>query len=122
MSWISLGDVAAFAVTALDNPDTDKQIIELGGPEALSPLEVVAIFEEIGGRPFEIQHVPEEALQAQAAAATDEMERTFATLMLGYAAGDEIPMSETLRRFPAKLTSVEEYAQAALSQAAANSA
>src|SRR5688500_505724 len=61
MSWISLGDVAAFALFALDNPETDKQTIELGGPEALSPLDVVAIFEEIGDRPFQIQHVPEDA-------------------------------------------------------------
>ena len=122
MSWISLGDVAAFAVMALDNPATDKQTIELGGPEALSPLEVVAIFEEIGGRPFEVQHVPEEALRTQAAGATDPMERAFATLMLGYAQGDEIPMNETIRRFPVKLTSVEGYAQAALSQGATQSA
>ena len=122
MSWISLGDVAAFAVTALDNPATDKQTIELGGPEALSPLEVVAIFEEIGGKPFEVQHVPEEALRAQAAGATDLMERAFATLMLGYAEGDEIPMGETIRRFPVKLTSVEDYAKAVQSQGATRSA
>ena len=122
ISWISLGDVAAFAVLALDNPATDSQAMELGGPEALSPLEVVEIFEEISGRPFDIQHVPEEALRGQASGATDPMERAFATLMLGYAQGDEIPMEETIRRFPVKLTSVEDYAQAALSQGAANSA
>ena len=122
MSWISLGDVAACAVMALDNPATDRQMIELGGPEAVSPLEVVRIFEETGGRPFEVQHFQEEALRAQAVTATDEMDRTFATLMLGYVAGDEIPMDETLRRFPMKLTSVEDYAQAALSQGAAQSA
>ena len=118
MSWISLGDVAAFAVMALDNPVAGKQVIELGGPEALSPLEVVEVFEKIGGKKFEVQHVPEEALQAQAAGATDPMERAFASLMLGYASGDEIPMDETLQRFPVKLTSVEDYAQAAMSQGA----
>lgn len=115
ISWISLGDVAAFAVMALDDSATDNQMIELGGPEALSPLEVVQIFEEIGSRPFEIQHVPEEALRAQETGATDPMERAFATLMLGYAQGDGIPMEETIRRFPVKLMSVEDYAQAALS-------
>ena len=122
MSWVSLGDVAAFAVMALDNPDMDDRAIELGGPEALSPLEVVRIFEEIGGRRFELQHVPEEALRAQAAGATDPMERAFATLMLGYASGDEIPMDETIRRYPLTLTSVRDYARAALSQGAARSA
>lgn len=122
MSWISLGDVAAFAVAALDNPAADNRTIELGGPAALSPLEVVDIFEEIGGKPFEVQHVPEEALRAQAAAASDPMERAFATLMLGYANGDEIPMDETLEQFPVKLTSVEDYAHAALAQAGTNPA
>jgi uncharacterized protein YbjT (DUF2867 family) len=62
ISWISLYDVARFAVACLDHPAARNATIELGGPEALSPLEVVHLFEEIGGRPFTVEHVPEEAL------------------------------------------------------------
>ena len=116
LSWIALGDVAQFAVASLTNPAARNATLELGGPEALSPLEVVTIFEEIGGRHFDVVHVPEEALAAQQAAAPDDMQRSFAALMRCYAAGDPIPMAETLRAFPLKLTSVREYAARALAQ------
>ena len=110
VSWISLGDVAEFAVRSVDEPAAANATIELGGPEALSPLEVVRIFEEASGRPFATQHVPVEALEAQRRAATDPLQQTFATLMLAYAGGDAIEMRETLRTFPVRLTSVRDYA------------
>ena len=111
ISWVSLADVASFALRALDDPDTARTTIELGGPEALSPLEVVKIFEETSGRKFELEHVPEDALRAQADASSDSLQRSFASLMLGYAKGDSIPMGETLRRHPVELRSVRDYAR-----------
>ncbi|MBL8205528.1 MAG: SDR family oxidoreductase [Blastocatellia bacterium] len=111
LSWISLGEVAAFAVESLTNPAARNAVLELGGPNALSPLEVVRIFEEISGKQFDVQHVPEEALIAQQANATDSMQRAFAALMLAYAKGDVIPMEATLQQFPIALTSVREFAQ-----------
>jgi hypothetical protein len=73
------------------------------GPEALSPLEVVALFEKAGGKKFELQHVPVEALQAQKNAATDDLSKTFANLMLVYATGNEINMQQALKVFPGKI-------------------
>jgi len=109
ISWISLFDVAAFAAESVDRPG--KQIIEIGGAEALSPLEVVRVFEEAAGRKFDVQHVPEEALEAQRASATDPMQHSFASLMLYYAKGDRIDMSQTMSQFPLRLKSVRDYAQ-----------
>src|SRR5437867_235775 len=109
LSWISLFDVAAFAAESVDRPG--KQIIQIGGPEALSPLDVVRIFEETSGRKFDVQHVPEEALTAQRASATDPMQHSFASLMLYYAKGDPIDMSRTMSQFPIRLKSVRDYAQ-----------
>lgn len=119
LSWISLGDVAKFAVASLANPAARNVTLELGGPEALSPLEVVTIFEEIGGRHFDVVHVPDEALAAQQAAAPDEMQRSFTGLMRCYAAGDPIPMADTLRAFPITMTTVRAYAARALAPAVA---
>lgn len=110
ISWISLFDVAAFAADSVENPSSRNQIIEIGGPQALSPLDVVRIFEETTGRKFEVQHVPEEALQAQRAAATDPLQHSFASLMLSYAKGDAIDMSRTSKQFPIRLKSVRDYA------------
>jgi NADH dehydrogenase len=115
ISFVSLGDVAEFAVRAVKEPDLRDATIELGGPEAVSPLEAVRIFEDCGCGPFDVHHVPEEALQAQFAAATDSLQRSFSGLMLDYARGDEIPMDETLRRIPVRLTSIRDYAQRVMS-------
>ena len=71
---------------------------------------MVRIFEEAGGRPFELQHVPVEALEAQQQGATDPMLQSFLGLMRCYAAGDPIDMRETLKAFPVQLTSVRDYA------------
>lgn len=110
ISYISFKDVAQFAVASLDNPAARNAIIELGGPEAVSPLDVVRTFETVTGRRFEVQHVPEEALEAQRAAATDPLQQSFAALMLVSARGDAIEMDATLRKFPERLTSVREFA------------
>jgi len=114
ISWISYKDVAKFATESLDNPAARNAVIELGGPEGLSPLEVVRIFEQVQGRAFEVQHVPDEALLAQKKTATDPLQESFAALMLYYSAGNVIDMSETLRKLPVQLTSVKDYAQASL--------
>jgi NADH dehydrogenase len=114
ISFISLADVAEFAVRALEAPAAENATIELGGPEALSPHEVIRIFEEVGGRPFRVEHVPESALEAAKASATDSLQRTFATLSLGYARGDVVPMHDTLQRIPVPLGSVRDYARKVL--------
>jgi uncharacterized protein YbjT (DUF2867 family) len=114
ISSISFKDVAQFAVESLDNPSARNATFELGGREALSQLQAVHIFEELGGRSFEVQHVPEEALAEQQTAATDPMEQSFAGLMRWYAKGDPVDMGETLKTFPVQLTSVRDYAQGVL--------
>jgi NADH dehydrogenase len=111
ISWISFQDVARFAVASLEAPAARNAVIEMGGPQALSPLEVVRIFEQASGKSFAVQHVPVEALVAQQEAAADAMEQSFPALMRCYAQGDPIDMSETLEALPLQLKSVEEYAE-----------
>ena len=111
VSWIAIKDVASFAVASLDNPAAKNRIIELGGPEALSPLEVVNIFEATKGKKFELQFVPEEAIKAQRDGAQDPLSESFAVLTLGVVNGSEIDMKNTLDVFPMQLTSVVDYAK-----------
>jgi NADH dehydrogenase len=99
-SWISFRDVAECAVAALDNPRAMNAVIRLGGPEALSPSEVVSLAEQVTGKTFEVQYVPEEALWAQYRGATDPLQQSFAGLMLYYARGDVIDPKEALAAFP----------------------
>lgn len=110
ISWISFRDVAKFAVAALDRPEPADRAIALGGPDALSPLDVVALAEEIVGGKFAVEPVPEQALRGQYEAAADPLQRSFAALMLYYARGDVVDMAETLRALPVDgLKSVREY-------------
>jgi len=110
ISWISFQDVAQFAVAALDNDRAAQAIIKLGGPHAMSPLEVVHLAEQLTGKAITVQHVPEDALRAQQSAATDPLQQSFAALMLYYAHGDVIDMQNTLRVLPVqRLKSVREH-------------
>jgi uncharacterized protein YbjT (DUF2867 family) len=111
ISYISLPNVADFAVESLSNPAAGNAVLELGGPEALTQLEVVQTFEEIAGRTLEKQFVPEEALQARKSAANNPVERTFADITLAAARGDKIDMSETFKEFQVRPKSVREYAE-----------
>jgi NADH dehydrogenase len=114
LSWIALGDVAEFAALCVDNPEVKNTVIELGGPEALSPNEVIRLAEEIGGKAVEAEHVSIEALEQQMAGAASVTEECFAALMINEAQGDVIPMESTLERFSVRLTPVREYVRAAL--------
>lgn len=114
ISWISAADVAEFAARAAVSPTVTNDVLELGGPSAISPLDVVEIFGRVGGRPFTVQHVPAAALEEQRRAATDPMQESFAALMCSYAKGDQIATEPALAAFPMTLTSVEQYAERVL--------
>jgi uncharacterized protein YbjT (DUF2867 family) len=101
-------------VLALRHPAAERRTIEFGGPSALSPLEVVARFEEIGGRPFKLEHISEEALRAQFEEATDSMQKSFAGLMLGYSSGDAINMTAIQQEFGIQLTNIDQFARIVL--------
>lgn len=114
ISWISFLDVAQFAVACLDHPGVRNATLELGGPEGISPLNVVKIFERIGGKSFEVSHVPTNALQEQLASATDAMQKSFAGLTLSYTCTTPIDMTNRLKTFPLKLRTVENYARSVM--------
>jgi NADH dehydrogenase len=117
ISWIAVHDITQFAVASLDHPAAKNTVLELGGPEAVSALEAVRCFEQSYGRSFELQFVPMEALQAQQAAATDPMQQTFSVLMQFMAKGDAIEMSDTLKTFGIRPTSLEEHIKHTLTPA-----
>jgi uncharacterized protein YbjT (DUF2867 family) len=118
ISWVSFRDVAQMCAIALRHPTAERTTIEFGGPEALSPLEVVARFEAISGRPFTLEHVPEPVLRSQFQDATDSLQKSFAALMLGYVHGDAMTMAPVVDRFGIKLTTVDDYARSVLARAA----
>ncbi|HEY0811546.1 MAG TPA: SDR family oxidoreductase [Longimicrobiales bacterium] len=100
ISYISLFDVARFAALAVGHIEAQNAILELGGPEAISPNEIVALCEDLSGRRFELSYIPLDVLRTQVATADNALAKTFAALMLEIGNGDVIPMTQMLRRFP----------------------
>jgi len=116
ISWVSFLDVAQFAAASVNNPKARNATFELGGPHGVSPSDVVRIFERVAGKAFDVTHVPVEALRAQLAGASDPMQKSYAGLMLGYASHTSIEMADTLKIFPLRLRSVDEYAKSVMPQ------
>ena len=109
VAFISIKDVAMFAVDCISNPSSNNTTLELGGPQNISPLDAVKIFEDTLHHNIDVQHITMEMLQAQFNSSTDAMQKSFSGLMLCLAFGDQIDMMEVLRNFPIKLTSVKDY-------------
>jgi len=111
VSYISAHDVAEFAVAAVAMSEGDRAVIlELGGPEALSQLDAVRVFEKKLGKKFTLDFVPIEALEGQYRS-SDPLQKTFGALMLGYAKGDVIRESRAnADRYGVRLRSVADYA------------
>jgi uncharacterized protein YbjT (DUF2867 family) len=119
ISYISASNVAEFAVAALLRETGKQATLEMGGPEPLSQLDVVRIFERTLGVTCQLDFVPVEALQQQQLS-PDPLQRTFGALMLGCADGDVIPGAAALaKEYGVRLRSVEEYAESLRSTTAA---
>jgi NADH dehydrogenase len=111
VNYISAFDVADFAVAAATRDYASKNhILEMGGPDALSQLDAVGIFEQKRGQKFKLDYVPLDALRAQHSS-TDPLQKTFGALMLGYTRGDVIPGAVAVaQEYGIRLRSVAEYA------------
>ena len=115
IGYISLEDVAEYAVQSLDNPAARNVLFELGHPQMHSLLEVVRLFEQASGKAFELHFVPASALEAQRDAATDPLQFTFAAMMHYMALGVHVNTSLAEKVFPdIKLKSIPEYASQAV--------
>ncbi len=58
ISWVSLEDVAAYAMASVTEPKSDNQDIPIGGPTAMTTIEVMQTFEQISRRKFKLKKIP----------------------------------------------------------------
>jgi len=118
ISYVSYKDVAAFTCASIDTPSVQNQTLEIGGPEPVSPAQVVKEFENTSSHPFAVNYIPVVALEQQMKEATDPLQKVFAGLMIFYANGDAIDMQPTLKKIPVQLHSVQDYANKVLKKEA----
>jgi len=106
-SSIAVADVAAFAVSAIGHDAAINQKLALGGPEAASWREIIAVSERVLGR-----SIPVHAL------APDDPPPPLPELVVGLLRGMEkgdviIPMEETARKFGVRQTTAEQFIRSA---------
>lgn len=116
-SWVSFRNVAETIVAVTGNDRFASRKIEISAPEPVAPLDVVRTFEEEGGRTFDVEHMPEEAIEAMAASATDPLHKTVARFFREYARGYTVDVSPVRDELPVRWISIREYARGVYARA-----
>jgi len=111
VSYISLADVAGFAVMSIANPVLCDQVIELGGPDILTAKQIVRLYEQALHDRLMVSFIPIAQLEREYVEADDPIQRSFAALRLSVARGDPIPMHATLALFNQRFTSARTFIQ-----------
>jgi len=111
MGWISIEDVAEYAVHSLDDDRLANRELPITGPQRLSPLDVVRIFETVTHRPFTVRHIPRPLLVfgSRVMRPFNEMAATGMAFMATVAAGESMDTS-LQKEIGLPLTSVQDFA------------
>jgi uncharacterized protein YbjT (DUF2867 family) len=111
INFVSVRDVARFAVMALDDPNAHNRIIEIGGPENTTQLQFVRLIEEASGRKTRVQHIPLPMMRIMRLV-TQPINPAFSRQILAGVIMDTEDMSfdpaETLKLMPMRLTPLQE--------------
>jgi uncharacterized protein YbjT (DUF2867 family) len=113
-NFVAADDVARFVLTAFDDPRTTGQVIPVGGPENLTNMQVVALYEEIAGRKAKVSHIPLPILRLMSPLLRPL--KPGLSQVMGVSIHDEtadctFDMSKVLDKYPMKLTRLEKWAR-----------
>jgi NADH dehydrogenase len=113
-NYVCLDDVAAMAGRVLEEPSSVGAIIEFGGPDELTALDIVEIFERLSGRRARRQHAPVPVMRVVSRMLgpfNPVLSRQLRLAVLA-ATMEEPPldMAAVLRRYPIPQTRFEEWA------------
>jgi uncharacterized protein YbjT (DUF2867 family) len=111
-NYVSVRDVADFAIMALESEKGVNKTLSVGGPDNISPLEAVSKYEKILGRSASIRHIPPFILKTMSVLMKPFHSGLSQVMNFSYYAdkfGETIDMTETLGIFPKNLISVDEW-------------
>jgi NADH dehydrogenase len=108
-TWICTDDVARFCVWALDADQARNASIELGGPDTVSQLDIVEMYEELLGQQLERQVLPRAELERMHAEGRTPLEVSIAGVMLNAARGGYVDASEVASESGIRLTPMHEF-------------
>jgi NADH dehydrogenase len=108
-TWICTDDVSRFCVWALDADEARNASIELGGPDTISQLDIVEMYEELLGTQLERSYLPAERLERMHAEGRTPLEISLAGVMLNAARGGYVDASDVALESGIRLTPMREF-------------
>ena len=114
IAWVAVADVARAAHYCLEALEAVGKTLDIGGPSAVSPNDVISTFERISGRRFISELLQESVLRAQYASALDPRQRAFFAVALQYAQGHVPPADALPTSMPRPQIDVASYAKQVL--------
>lgn len=115
LNFVAASDVAAIAVMAMRESDGGSRIIEIGGPDNLTRNDVVALYGRVSGRQARARHVSTGALRVLSAVMRpfhEGLSGVMAASISFETIDQSFDPAETLRRFPIRLTTLEDFVRA----------
>jgi NADH dehydrogenase len=121
-SFIAARDFAAFAVAAIGHPEAMNRRVVIGGPEALSLRDVVAIYERALGRPIPVQTIAPGELLPNLPPVPGLTEAISGVVAALETFDSPIDMSKNVHTFGVELTRLEDLVSQQVAQAARGAA
>jgi uncharacterized protein YbjT (DUF2867 family) len=112
-SFISDTDVAKIATASIDNRQAFNQRLVIGGPEPISFLDTIAVYERLLGRKVNVEHVaPMQPVPAFSEGSLAPFARNLIPVFSSFEMFDSpMDMSEFTKKFEIGLMSVEQFAR-----------
>lgn len=113
-NFVAAADVAVLVMRALEDERLRGETVEIGGPENLTTLEVVRIFERVAGRTARVTHIPLPVVRAMirvAAPLHSGVRRIIQLALLAETTDQSFDTGEFLSRYPMTLTRLESWAR-----------
>jgi uncharacterized protein YbjT (DUF2867 family) len=118
LNWVAVADVAELAVMSLSDHRLENQTVSVGGPEPLTPNDVVRIFEETSGRRYAVRRVPRPLLRALGPVVSIFNEAVASGMLLGAngTTGERLDLS-LMKSLGLPRVTVRDYAQRVIGKA-----
>lgn len=119
INFVSVQDVARYAVMALQQPDVRYRVIDVGGPENVSQSEIINLFEAANGQAVKRKRLAVPVMRTLGALLRPFDAVTSRIMRIGVlmATTDQtFDMSATLREYPMELTRLEDYVRSSREQ------
>jgi uncharacterized protein YbjT (DUF2867 family) len=111
VNFVSVEDVARMTLLALESPAAKNRVIEIGGPQNLTLVQVAETYERLSGKQAKRSHVPLPVMRVMTVLMrplNPAMSRQIGAGINMDTTDQTIEMGATLKEFPLRLTTLEE--------------